>query len=226
MIELSAFLSGNPYPGRGVLCARTLSGETVGGYFLTGRSAASRDRALWLDGDELLVGPTGAVGHDPLRHYAAATMTSEWLVLGNGEQVGHVATRLRAGVAPTEALGGLEYEPDPPIRTSRITMLLGREGGTAVLGAARPSAGSRLTTNVMTLTVRDLEPGEGVLLTTYCSDGVEVSVAAPFDEVLITAQDGPQLLDHMWSALNPDYRVAAVVIDPAKGPGSMVKVST
>ncbi|MFI5527301.1 IMP cyclohydrolase [Kitasatospora sp. NPDC051853] len=225
MIELSDLLTGNPYPGRGVLCARTLTGETVGGYFLTGRSAASRDRALRLEGDELLVGPTETVGHDPLRHYAAATTTPDWLVLGNGEQVGQVAARLRDGAASTEALGGLEYEPDPPIRTSRITALLSRDGRTAVLGAARPSAGSRLTTNVMTLTVQDLQPGEGVLLTTYRSDGAEVLVAAPFDEVSITAQDGAHLLDQMWSALNPGYRVAAVVIDPAKGPASMLKVS-
>ena len=225
MIELSELLAANPYPGRGVLCARTRGGAYVGGYFLTGRSAASRDRVLRVEKDELLVGPAAVSGHDPLRHYAAATLTPEWLVLGNGEQVSQVAERLLAGAAPAVALDGLEYEPDPPIRTSRITALLSRLdpfGDVTVLGAARPSAGARLTSNVTTLTVRGLEPGEGVLLTTYRSDGTDVAVAAPFDEVSVTAEDGPELLDQLWSALRPEYRVAAAVLDPTSGPASTI----
>ncbi|MGW2718696.1 hypothetical protein [Streptomyces sp. NPDC001492] len=40
---------------------------------------------------------------------------------------------------PTEALSGFEHEPDPPIRTSRLTTLISRDGGrTTVFGAARP----------------------------------------------------------------------------------------
>jgi IMP cyclohydrolase len=225
MIRLSALLSSNAYPGRGVLCARTLSGQSAGAYFLAGRSAASRDRTLRLDGEDLQVGPADATGHDPLRHYIAATATPRWLVFGNGEQVSQVAARLRSGTAATEALGGLEYEPDPPIRTSRITALLGRDGATAVLGAARPSTGTRLTANVMTLTVQDLEPGEGILLTTYRSDGATVTVASPFDEVSVTARSDAELLEEVWSSLNPAYRVTAVVLDPAKGPGTFLQAS-
>ncbi|PYC86577.1 hypothetical protein C7C46_05555 [Streptomyces tateyamensis] len=224
MSDLTTLLSSNPYPGRGVLCARTRSGAVLGGYFLTGRSAASKDRALRVDGDELLVGPVTPTGHDPLRHYAAAQCTADWLVFGNGEQVAQVTERLRSGASAAESLGGLEYEPDAPIRTSRITALLSRDGGrTAVLGAARPSTGGRLSTNVMTLAVQDLEPGEAVLLTTYRSDGRTVHVAAPFDETTVDATTGAELLDEIWSALNPGFRVAAVVLDPEKGPASAIQ---
>ncbi|MFD7864039.1 IMP cyclohydrolase [Streptomyces sp. NPDC057682] len=224
MTDLTDLLSANPYPGRGVLCARTRSGAVLGAYFLTGRSAASKDRALRVNGDELTVGPVAPVEHDPLRHYAAALHTADWLVFGNGEQVAQVAGRLDKDIAPAESLGGLEYEPDPPIRTSRITALLSRDGGrTAVFGAARPSRGSRTSSNVMTLTVRDLEPGEAVLLTTYRSDGSTVAVAGPFDETTVAAHDGPELLDEIWSALNPAYRVAAVVLDPERGPASALR---
>jgi IMP cyclohydrolase len=166
MTGMQALLASNPYPGRGVLCARTRSGAVRGGYFLTGRSAASKDRALRAHGDELVVGPITPAEHDPLRYYTAALATAGWLVFGNGEQVTQVAERLRKGASAADSLGGLAYEPDPPIRTSRITALLSRDGGrTAVLGAARPSSGSRLSTNIMTLTVQDLEPGEAVLMT-------------------------------------------------------------
>lgn len=221
--DLTALLTSNPYPGRGVLCARTRSGTVLGGYFLTGRSDASKDRALRVEQDRLLVGPLAPSEHDPLRHYEAALTTPDWLVLGNGEQVSEVTRRLRDGTSPTDALGGLEYEPDPPIRTSRITALLSRDGGrTAVLGAARPSSGTRPTSNVMTLTVQALEPGEAVLLTTYQSDGRTVSVAAPFHETAVAARDAAELLDEIWSALDPELRVAAAVLDPVDGPASVL----
>jgi hypothetical protein len=161
MTGLQALLASNPYPGRGVQCARTRSGAVRGGYFLTGRSAASRDRALRVDGDQLVVGP----------------------------------------VTPAA--------------------LLSRDGGrTAVLGAARPSSGFRLSTNIMTLTVQDLEPGEGVLMTTYHSDGQAVFTAAPFQETTITARDSTELLEEIWSALKPEFRIAAAVLDPGPGPAA------
>ena len=194
MTGLQTLLASNPYPGRGVLCARTRSGAVRGGYFLTGRSAASKDRALRVDGDELMVGPLTPAEHDPLRYYTAALSTVGWLVFGNGEQVAQVAERLRQGDSAADSLGELEYEPDPPIRTSRITALLSRDGGrTAVLGAARPSSGSRLSANVMTLTVQDLEPGEAVLMTTYHSDRQAVLTATPFEEATMTPRDGTEL---------------------------------
>jgi hypothetical protein len=91
-----------------------------------------------------------------------------------------------------------------------------------VLGAARPSSGTRLPTNVMTLTVQELDPGEAVLLTTYRSDGRTVAVGAPYEETTVRAADGPDLLEEIWNALHPEYRVAAAVLDPAAGPASAI----
>jgi hypothetical protein len=91
-----------------------------------------------------------------------------------------------------------------------------------VLGAARPSSASRLSTNVMTLTVQDLEPGAAVLMTTYHSDGQTVMTAAPFEETTITAHSRTELLGEIWSALNPEFRIAAAVPDPGQGPAGAV----
>ncbi|WP_228994889.1 IMP cyclohydrolase [Streptomyces sp. DH8] len=216
MNTLTTLLSENVYPGRGVLCARTLSGDVLGGYFLTGRSPASRDRALVPQDGRLIVAPTKATSKDALRHYTAAESAGDWLVFGNGEQVTTVAERLRGEDSATVSLSDLEFEPDPPILTSRITALLSKKDGgrTAVLGAARASRGRRTTSNVMTLTVRDLEPGEGVLLTTYQSDGARVETASPYEEISVEARTGPELLAEIWDALSLDYRIAAAVLDP------------
>jgi hypothetical protein len=74
----------------------------------------------------------------------------------------------------------------------------------------------------MTLTVRDLEPGEAVLMTTYHSDGQAVLTATPFEEATVTAHDGTELLEEIWSALKPKFRIAAAVLDPGQGPAGAV----
>ncbi|HEX4093829.1 MAG TPA: IMP cyclohydrolase [Trebonia sp.] len=217
MDELRRVISGNRYPGRGVLWARTLDGALCGGYFLTGRSAASRARTLRRGDGELIVGPAGASGHDPLRHYVAARERDGWLVFGNGEQVAVVSDRLRAGRAPAEALAGLEYEPDPPIFTPRITVAADLRGsGEAWLGAARRSRGGRVAADVLTLAVRDLAPGDAVLMTTYRSDGDRVATGDPFLEARTEAADHGELLAGLWEALAPELRVAAAVFEPGR----------
>lgn len=219
MTDLTGLLAGNRYPGRGVLCARTLAGDVYGAYFLTGRSAASRERTLLPRGDELVVAPAAATEHDALRHYVAARRTADWLVFGNGEQVSTVADRLDAGASAADSLGDLSYEPDPPILTSRITALLGvRAPHPVVFGAARPSRSSRTGANVMTLATDELAPGDAVLLTTYVSDGVDVATAPPYTEAHTGARSAAELLDEVWSSLSADHRIAAAVLDPAEGP--------
>jgi IMP cyclohydrolase len=209
-------LSGNPYPGRGVLWARTLGGTLCGAYFLTGRSAASRGRTLRRGTGELIVSPTDETAHDPLRHYVAARERGGWLVFGNGEQVATVADRLREGRAPAAALDGLEYEPDPPIFTPRITVAVDLRAGAAWLGAARRSAGGRAAADVMTLAVRDLAPGDVVLMTTYRSNGKHVATGEPFTEARTHAADPDGLLAEVWNSLRPELRVAAAAFEAGR----------
>ncbi|MEW6554386.1 MAG: IMP cyclohydrolase [Actinomycetota bacterium] len=212
--DLSGVLAANPYPGRGVLCACCGDGSVAAGYFVTGRSEASREREIRLtDGGELAVAARGDAGFDPLRHYIAATASPDWLVFGNGAQVSTVAGRLARGDGPAPALDGLEHEPDGPIYTDRITAVMRRpQGNLAVIGAARRSTVSAARSDIVTMTVRDLHPGRGVLLTTYHSDGQTIIGGQPFVAVRISAANGAELLDELWSGLNPDYRVAAMVL--------------
>lgn len=217
MDQVHEVVTGNRYPGRGVLWARTLSGALCGGYFLTGRSAASKARAVSRGEGELIVSPTGESEHDPLRHYVAAREQGGWLVFGNGEQVAVVSDRLQEAQSPVEALGGLEYEPDPPIFTPRVTVVADlRSGREAWFGAARRSRGGRTAADVLTLAVRDLEPGDAVLMTTYRSDGRVVATGEPFLEVRTDAADRDELLEELWGALVPELRVAVAVFEPGR----------
>ncbi|MBN1631020.1 MAG: hypothetical protein JW990_14760 [Thermoleophilia bacterium] len=211
---LTRVLADNPYPGRGIVCARTLDGSVVGCYFVTGRSTASREREIrHTPTGELTVAAKQDVGFDPLRHYVAVTASPEWLVLGNGAQVSTVAERLAQGRPPAVALDELEHEPDGPIFTDRITAVMQRpSGGMVVLGAARRSTVGRPSSGILTMTVRDMQPGNALLLTTYHSDGQVINGGRPFIEARSEARDGAALLDEVWAALNPAYRVAALVL--------------
>jgi IMP cyclohydrolase len=224
--DLTEVLAANFYPGRGILCARTGDGAVVGGYFVTGRSEASREREIRPTGTgELAVAAKGDVGFDPLRHYIAATASPDWLVFGNGAQVSSVAERLAHGELPSVALDNLEHEPDGPIYTDRITAIMQRPlGRLAVMGAARRSSSARSSSNIITMTVRDMGPGEAVLLTTYRSDGQVIDGGQPFIETSLAAYSGEDLLDEIWSSLGPAYRVAALVLPVETGvDGALVR---
>ncbi|MFE5374984.1 IMP cyclohydrolase [Streptomyces mirabilis] len=216
MVLLKDALADNSYPGRGVLWCTTGDGTTLGAYFLTGRSPASQARTLHLAAaGELIVGPSDARGHDHLRHYVAARQIGTRLVFGNGEQVSAVADRLASGQDPLPALDGLDYEPDPPIFTPRLTVIAdNHEGGEAWFGAARRSTADRTATNRLTLHVSDLAPGEGVLMTTYRSDGQEIATGDPFMEFRSTAETSSDLLEELWSGLPSQLRIAAAVFIP------------
>ncbi|MFB8211138.1 IMP cyclohydrolase [Streptomyces sp. NPDC056010] len=216
MNGLTNILTGNRYPGRGVLWCRTGDGDTLGAYFLTGRSPASQARTLHSAADgTLIVAPSEPGAHDHLRHYVAARRSGRWLVYGNGEQVAAVAGRLDSGEVPALALDGLDYEPDPPIFTPRLTAVAdGGPGGRAWFGAARHSDGERAATDRLTLEVGGLEPGEGVLMTTYRSDSDGIRTGDPFAEVRVAAGDRDGLLEELWTALPPELRIAAAVFSP------------
>jgi hypothetical protein len=59
--------------------------------------------------------------------------------------------------------------------------------------------------------------GDAVLLPTYQSDGLVVEKGEFCREVACDAGDAEGLMEALWSALDPRYRVAVAVIDPVRG---------
>jgi IMP cyclohydrolase len=212
-MEFGEALGRNTYPGRLLLVGRATGGELLCAYALTGRSEASRARRLHLDpGSGLVVRALDDRPHDALRHYpAAVTVDERHLVLGNGEQVSTIADRLARGDRPETAVQGIDYEPDPPIHTPRISAVVSLSDESVCVTSARRPAGRRGDTDVRTLTARGLEPGDALTVCTYRSDGVDVRADAVPIEVAIAAADAEELLRTLWDALSPRYRIAAAV---------------
>lgn len=99
-------------------------------------------------------------------------------MVGNGEQVETIAGRLVAGDSPAGAGQDIDYEPDLPICTPRTSAVLSLTDDRGKVTAARRPPARRATSDVLTLSVRGLEPGDGILLSTYRSDGVEIATRA------------------------------------------------
>ena len=216
MPTLLEHLHQNAYPGRGIVWSRLPDGSSCGAYFLTGRSEASRRREIRLgEHGDLEVVPLDATQEDDLRHYAAAVETDDWLVYGNGRQVTTVRDRLAAGVPPVIALQTVEYEPDPPILTARITAIVYRtDPSRAWFGIARRPLSDRDAGVVVTVSVRDLAPGDAILITTYRSDGTTIEPAEVYQEGSTQAANPAELTDQLWAALAPERRVAVATFRP------------
>ncbi|MBO0811915.1 MAG: hypothetical protein J2P23_07695 [Microlunatus sp.] len=210
---LAAVLSDRPYPGRVIIVARTPAG-LVSAYAATGRSEASRQRRIRLTDDgDLLVEPTVGDASDPLRHYRAVRRVAGHFVVGNGSQVDPVADRIAAGAVPAAALEDLEYEPDPPIFTPRITAVVSDDDGVWLAAAHRGSAG-RASADTIVTRAGALAVGEGLLLSTYRGPVAEPVTNRIPVSITTTARSHGELARHLWDGLDAERRVLAAGFAP------------
>lgn len=216
MSSVSSVLLGRPYPGRGCVVGRVGDGSLWFAYFLTGRSPASRSRALEVrpDGEVAVVDTSGAGGGDPLRHYVALARRKGWTVLGNGDQVEPLATALAEGAAVTTAWAARTYEPDPPIFTPRIWAVHEGETGQVMLGSARRSGRPDGSADRLVLLPETLPAGSGVLVTTYAGTVEQVVPSGLPIDVSLAARTGEEFLTEIWESLPSTLRVAALVAQP------------
>ena len=212
---LAAMLrDGVEYPGRGLAIGRDVDGVPFFSYWLTGRSAASQARELVVREREIIVRDTSGGPVDDLRHYTAATRGDDWVIVGNGTQVGELAAARARQPDLQVALRGLTYEPDPPIRTPRITAgaTLTSAGLTdVVIGAARPYDGAPELTEHPSLYAARIAPGTALTTTTYAGTADNVDVNG-HPEVTAIALPWSEITDLLWQSLQPSLRVAAITV--------------
>ena len=215
MLALADALRDRSYPGRGCLAARLADDSLWFTYFLTGRSDASRSRALeqHAGGDMHVVDTRSGGERDALRHYVAAARRGRWTVVGNGDQVEPLVDALAASVEPAAAWAEHTFEPDPPIFTPRIWICADAEERVLV-GSARRSTRPDGSADRGLWMPETLAPRSGVLITTYAGTVEHVVTSGLPLDVEVQAATGEELLDVTWDALEPSVRVAAFVAQP------------
>jgi IMP cyclohydrolase len=210
--SLASYLSTRQYPGRGVFVGR--AGERiVVGIFLTGRSEASRARTIARNGDSFDVLPTDETAvDDPLRHYQGVIADGSRLIAGNGRHVSELAT---AGCDPADAkcvLGGLTFEPDPPLFTPRLSAVVSlSQSPTAILGIAARGPNGQTRHQLMEL--ESLGTDELWLLHTYSGPS-----SSPDSSGFMAQLPGPAPdLGAVRDMLDPGYRVAVGSVTASLG---------
>ena len=208
-------LSGNPYPGRGIILGMTPDGtKTVAAYFIMGRSENSRNRVFVEKDGEVFTEPFDAsrVEDPSLIIYAAVRQLGSRLIVTNGNQTDTVYEGLQKGLSFAEALESRCFEPDPPNFTPRISgMITFGEGAFTYQMSILKSADAEGTAcNRFTYAYAPL-PGLGHFLHTYVTDGSPIPTFQGEPERMYMDDSIDDFTDDLWNSLNAANRISLYV---------------
>ncbi len=212
--SLTAKLSADRYPGRGIVLGLCPDGKTsVAAYFIMGRSANSRNRVFVEEPDGIrteafdpskLEDPSLIIYH-PVRQIGRG------LIVTNGDQTDTICDFLARGLPMEQALRLRTFEPDGPNWTPRISGLLGPDGSykLSILKSA-DAAGSAC---VRQLFEYPGLPGVGHFLHTYVCDGDPLpTFQGEPERVTIESEGGIDAFTQaLWDALDSDNKISLFV---------------
>ena len=207
-------LSGNTYPGRGIVLGVTPDGKTaVAAYFIMGRSVNSRNRVFVQEPDGIRTEAFDpSLMKDPhLIIYHPVREAGQGLIVTNGDQTDTVACEIAAGGSFESALRKRSFEPDAPNFTPRISGILYPETGEytlSILKAETPD-GARCRRNFYNY---EPEAGTAHLIHTYEHDGSPLpSFCGEPVRIALNAPDAETLAEEIWTSLDENNRVSLFV---------------
>ncbi len=207
------YLSGNEYPGRGIMLGVTPDGKkAVAAYFIMGRSVNSRNRVFVQEPDGIRTEAYDpALMKDPhLIIYHPVREVGRALIVTNGDQTDTILEYLEKGLPMEQALRTRQFEDDYPNWTPRISGLQSSDGSykMSILKAADPegTACTRFFWEYPAIA------GLGHFLHTYVCNGNPVipTFQGEPERVSIPA-DIDDLTNTLWTNLNEDNKISLFV---------------
>ena len=221
-LDAAAYLSGNEYPGRGVLLGMSPSGKAVLAYFIMGRSDNSRNRVFRAQGDDLMIFPfdESKVEDPSLIIYAPVRTEGLQTIVTNGDQTDTILTHLRAGGSFQTALNTRCFEPDAPNLTPRISGILhmGSKDFTYELSILKSADAEGTGCNRYYYAYPAL-PGLGHLIHTYEHNGNPIPTFQGEPRRMDVPEDLDAFTETLWNNLNENNRISLYVryTDPVAG---------
>lgn len=213
--DIAELLKGNPYVGRGIIIGTSEDAKSaVCAYFITGRSANSRNRVFALKGEDLYTQPFDAskVEDPSLIIYAALRTVGDKIIVTNGDQTDTLAEGLKAGKSFEEALESRSFEPDAPNLTPRISGMASLAGGEfsyrlSILKStdAQGSGCARYSFSYPS------KAGLGHFIRTYACDGDPLPAFQGEPERVAIPSCIDSFADAVWNALDADNRISLYV---------------
>lgn len=213
--SIGELLSGNRYPGRGIIIGKTEDGKNaVAAYFIMGRSENSRNRVFVEKNGEVFTEPFDAskVKDPTLIIYAAIRSYENNLIVTNGDQTDTIYNALSEGKGFGCALKTREFEPDSPNFTPRISGMLtfGKGDFTYKMNILKSidekgSACARYTFDYPSFA------GLGHFLHTYLCDGDPIPSFCGEPERIAISNSIDEFSDEIWNSLDSDNKISLYV---------------
>lgn len=224
MISLKEELTGNTYPGRGIVIGKSANGKyAVTAYFIMGRSVNSRNRIFVEEGEGIRTQAFDISKlEDPsLVIYAPVRVLGNKTIVTNGDQTDTVYEGLNSGLTFEMALRSREFEPDGPNYTPRISGILSVENQEFhyAMSILKSNHGSPESCNRYTFTYENPKAGEGHFIHTYMHDGNPLPSFEGEPKTVSVEDDIDAFTDMLWESLNEENKVSLFVryIDIATG---------
>ena len=210
--RLESLLSGNPYPGRGIVIGQSRDRTKMAVvYFIMGRSANSRNRIFVKteDGIRTQAQDPKKLEDPSLIIYHPVRLVGDELVVTNGDQTDTIRDALVIGGSFESALLTRSFEPDAPNLTPRISGLVSPKGSykMAILKSA-DADGSACTRQFFHYPPL---PGVGHFLHTYNGDGVPLPSFTGEPKRVEIPDDMKAFAKGIWDSLNPENRISLYV---------------
>ncbi len=209
--KMQKVLAGKSYVGRGIVLGKSKDGKrAVFAYFISGRSANSRNRVFVEDGAGLRTEPFDAskVEDPSLIIYSPVKVVGTNVIVTNGDQTDTIEEFLNAGKCFRSALKTREFEPDFPNFTPRISGILRLEKKFNYSISILKSADKKgKKCNRFTY---DYEPvnGTGHFISTYQKDGNPLPSFAGEPVPVIIPNDLKEFADEIWNALDSENKIS------------------
>ncbi len=223
-ISLSRELSGNTYPGRGIVIGKSADGKcAVTAYFIMGRSVNSRNRIFVKEGEGIRTEAFDpAKLEDPsLVIYAPVRVMGNKTIVTNGDQTDTIYELMDKQQTFEQALRTRTFEPDAPNYTPRISGIMHMGDGkfNYAMSILKSNNGDPSACSRFTFAYENPVAGEGHFIHTYMGDGNPLP-SFEGEPVLVGIEgDIDSFTGMIWDNLNEENKVSLFVryIDLATG---------
>ena len=209
-MSLKNELSGNSYPGRGIIIGKSADGKhAITAYFIMGRSANSRNRIFEENDrggirtkafDESKMEDPSLIIYNPVLKIDGKTIVT------NGDQTDTIYDHMKEGFCYHHALVTREFEPDAPNYTPRISGVV-KPNGDYNLSILKSNLG--MPECVRYFFEYPAHPGMGHFIHTYEHDGDPIpSFEGEPTPVEIDGSDIDDFTSTVWDNLNEDNKVS------------------
>ena len=211
--NLEAELSGNAYPGRGIVIGRSACGKyAVAAYFIMGRSQSSRNRIFTVDGEGIRTeafDPATLLVKPELIIYSPVRVLGTDTIVTNGDQTDTVYDGIKSGLTFEQSLRSRKYEHDAPNYTPRISGIMHfADGYSYELSILKSHNGNPDICERHTYSYDSAEAGEGHFIHTYMGDGNPLPSYSGEPTLVDISGDIDSFTESVWNSLNADNRVS------------------